>query len=164
MAAKQNVIVVSMQYRVNIFGFLYMNDSTYAPGNQGLLDQQMALQWVQANIKNFGGDPNKVTIFGQSAGSASVSYHLLSPMSQNLFNNAIMESGSVFIQGALMGQSEAIYRQRGLINFLGCGNSTSVQGKIQCVQQLDAQALLQQAGNFFRSYENQDIIWSPVRI
>ena len=64
------------------------------PGNAGLKDQIMALNWVQDNIAAFGGDPSIVTLFGQSAGSASVALHLLSPLSNGLFHRAILESGT----------------------------------------------------------------------
>ena len=63
-------------------------------GNMGLLDQQLALQWVHQHISNFGGDPDKITIMGESAGSASVTYHMLSPVSMQYFSQAIAESGS----------------------------------------------------------------------
>lgn len=78
------VVFVSFNYRVSIFGFLYL-DHEDAPGNMGLLDQNMALKWVYDNIAAFGGDPNKITLVGESAGSASVSFHLLSPLSHNFF-------------------------------------------------------------------------------
>ena len=75
-----------------MLGFLTTGD-TAAPGNFGMLDQVEALKWVQDNIENFGGNPNKVTIFGVSAGGSSVSLHLLSPLSKGLFHQAITESG-----------------------------------------------------------------------
>ncbi|KAF2891920.1 hypothetical protein ILUMI_14253, partial [Ignelater luminosus] len=87
------VVVVTLQYRVNVFGFLSTEDS-YAQGNHGLKDQLHALKWVQANIKHFGGDPNKVTIFGESAGGASVLHHLISKKSRGYFHRAISQSGS----------------------------------------------------------------------
>ncbi|XP_072021099.1 acetylcholinesterase-like [Amphiura filiformis] len=92
MSAVGDVIVVTLNYRLGPFGFLTTGDDS-APGNYGVLDQVMALEWVQDNIQAFGGDPNQVTIFGQSAGGASVGLHLMSPLSQNLFQKAIMQSG-----------------------------------------------------------------------
>ncbi|KAF2902746.1 hypothetical protein ILUMI_03436 [Ignelater luminosus] len=90
---KKPVVIVTVQYRVNVFGFLSTKDK-YAEGNAGLKDQLFALKWVKQNIRNFGGDPNKVTIFGESAGGASVLYHILSPRSRGYFHNAISQSGS----------------------------------------------------------------------
>ncbi|CAL1530126.1 unnamed protein product [Lymnaea stagnalis] len=91
--AKKGVIVVNFNYRLDAFGFLSTEDSTL-PGNYGLLDQILALKWVKENIGNFGGDPNQVTIFGESAGSLSVSLLTVSPLTRGLFKRAIMESGS----------------------------------------------------------------------
>ncbi|XP_063223236.1 carboxylic ester hydrolase-like [Bacillus rossius redtenbacheri] len=87
------VVFVGLNYRLNVFGFLSVSDSD-APGNAGLKDQTLALRWVQKNIAKFGGDPNSVTIFGESAGGAAVHYHVLSPLSRGLFHRAISESGS----------------------------------------------------------------------
>ena len=73
-----------MNYRVSVFGFLYLAREE-APGNMGLWDQLMALKWVHANIEVFGGDPDRITLFGESAGAASVSMHMLSQRSGNAF-------------------------------------------------------------------------------
>ncbi|XP_068084715.1 esterase FE4 [Anabrus simplex] len=89
----EGVVYVSINYRLGIFGFLSTEDEA-APGNAGLKDQVLALRWVQQNIAAFGGDPNQVTIFGQSAGGTFVQYHLLSPMSKGLFRSAIAHSGA----------------------------------------------------------------------
>lgn len=81
LVSEENVILVSMQYRVASLGFLYFGTSD-VPGNAGLFDQMMALQWVRDNIAAFGGNPDNVTLFGESAGAVSVSMHLLSPLSR----------------------------------------------------------------------------------
>lgn len=99
--AHKGVIVVSMNYRLGIFGFfvhpeLAAESPHHAAGNYGLMDQTAALQWVRRNIKAFGGDPGNVTIFGESAGSFSVSAQMASPLAQGLFVHAIGESGAAF--------------------------------------------------------------------
>ncbi len=97
--AKKGIVVITCNYRLNIFGFFshpeLSKESPYkASGNYGLLDQVAALKWVQKNISAFGGDPKKVTIAGESAGSISVSYQMASPLAKNLIAGAIGESGA----------------------------------------------------------------------
>ncbi|KAJ8721591.1 hypothetical protein PYW07_002366 [Mythimna separata] len=87
-----DVVLVTINYRLEVLGFLCL-DTEECPGNAGMKDQVLALKWVKQNIAAFGGDPNNVTIFGCSAGSASVSCHLISKMSSGLFNKAICQSG-----------------------------------------------------------------------
>ena len=95
----KGIVAVSLNYRTNIFGFFVHPELTkesphHASGNYGLLDQVAALQWVQKNIAAFGGDPKRVTIAGESAGSISVSALMASPLSRNLMAGAICESGA----------------------------------------------------------------------
>ncbi|XP_070551031.1 putative inactive carboxylesterase 4 [Ptychodera flava] len=90
LAAIGDVIVVSINYRLGMFGFFATGDE-HAPGNYGLHDQVTALKWVKENIAAFGGDPDRVTIFGESAGGCSVDMLLLSPLSDGLFHRAIMQ-------------------------------------------------------------------------
>ncbi|KAJ8916243.1 hypothetical protein NQ315_016382, partial [Exocentrus adspersus] len=96
---EEDVVVVTFNYRTGMMGnrrrpgFLSTEDSA-SPGNYGLKDQNLALKWVQKNIQSFGGNPKLVTVFGQSAGAASVLYHVASPKSKGLFHRAIASSGS----------------------------------------------------------------------
>lgn len=104
--AKKGVVFISINYRVGIFGFfaypeLTKESGNNASGNYGLMDQIAALQWVQKNIKAFGGDPKNVTIAGQSAGSMSVNCLVASPLAKNLFQKAIAESGASFVSGGI---------------------------------------------------------------
>ncbi len=94
--AKEGVVFVSINYRVGVFGFFAHPDLKEASGNFGLLDQIAALQWVKKNIASFGGDPDNVTIAGQSAGSMSVNALVASPLAAGLFNKAIAQSGGNF--------------------------------------------------------------------
>ena len=89
-----DVVIVSINYRLGLLGFLSLA-SDKLTGNMGFLDQVMALQWVQDNIAEFGGDPNKVTIWGESAGSWAATYHMVSPLSKGLFHQVIGQSGTI---------------------------------------------------------------------
>lgn len=109
--AKKGVVVVSINYRMGVFGFLAHPELTRegghnASGNYGLLDQLAALRWVHQNIAAFGGDPMNVTIFGQSAGAVSVLMLSASPLAKGLFQHVIMQSGGFFGGADLRGAEE----------------------------------------------------------
>ena len=94
--AERGNVVVTINYRLGVFGFFphpSLKEEGSPAGNQGLLDQRAALQWVQKNIEAFGGDPENVTIFGESAGAGSVCMHVASPGSRGLFHRAVSQSG-----------------------------------------------------------------------
>ncbi|XP_023937834.2 esterase B1 [Bicyclus anynana] len=90
---QHNVILVTLNYRLEVLGYLTL-DTPEVPGNAGMKDQVAALRWVQNNIEKFGGDPNSVTLFGESSGAAAAVYHMFSPMSNGLFHKVIAQSGS----------------------------------------------------------------------
>ncbi len=109
--AQKGVVVVTINYRLGIFGFLAHPELTkesdvHSSGNYGLLDMVAALQWVQKNIGAFGGDPKRVTIFGESAGSSAVNFLMASPLAKGLFQRVIGESGANFGRGIKLADME----------------------------------------------------------
>ncbi|XP_030645780.1 cocaine esterase [Chanos chanos] len=131
LAAYQNVVVVLIQYRLGLLGFLSTGDE-HAPGNYGLLDQVAALRWVQEHIHNFGGDPNSVTIFGESAGGMSVSLQVLSPWSTGLFHRAVAQSGSAALDSIVNPNPLQVAKQ--VANASGCDMS-STKKIVECIKQ-----------------------------
>ncbi len=110
--ASRGIVTVTVNYRLGVFGFLALpalaeESPAHASGNYGLLDQNAALRWVRANIVRFGGDPRRITIGGESAGSISVSAHMASPLSRGLIAGAIGESGALIAPIAPQTQVEA---------------------------------------------------------
>ncbi|KAM5228626.1 LOW QUALITY PROTEIN: acetylcholinesterase [Ctenodactylus gundi] len=145
LAQDEGTVLVSMNYRVGTFGFLALPGSREAPGNVGLLDQRLALQWVQENVAAFGGDPTSVTLFGESAGAVSVGMHLLSPPSRSLFHRAVLQSGAPNGPWATVGMGEARRRATLLARLVGCppggagGNDTEL---VACLRTRPAQDLV----------------------
>ncbi|KAM9039452.1 cholinesterase [Sarcophilus harrisii] len=141
LARVERVIVVSMNYRLGALGFLALPGNPEAPGNMGLFDQQLALQWVQENIATFGGNSKSITLFGESAGAAAVSFHILSPKSHPLFTRAILQSGSANAPWAIMPPLEAKNRTLDLAKSLSCfrGNETEL---IKCLRNKNPQEIL----------------------
>jgi len=143
LAETRNVIVVTVNYRLGVFGFfnhaaLAVEDPDYPyAGNQGLLDQRAALQWVHDNIDAFGGDPNNVTIFGESAGAWDVCLHMVSPGSAGLFHRAISESNGCTLRQATA--ADAAPAMDRFVSAAGCSTSADVLG---CLRQVPADDLL----------------------
>uniref|UniRef100_A0A8C2TAW0 Carboxylic ester hydrolase n=1 Tax=Coturnix japonica TaxID=93934 RepID=A0A8C2TAW0_COTJA len=145
LAVAEDAIVISMNYRVGSIGFLALVGYRDAPGNVGLWDQRLALQWIRVNAEAFGGDPNRVTLFGESAGAASIGLHLLSPYSKGLFNRAVLQSGSPNGPWATIGAAEGRRRAALLGKAVGCpyGNETELVG---CLKGVDALRLVEGEG------------------
>jgi para-nitrobenzyl esterase len=149
--AKKGIVVVTVNYRLGVFGFLAhpeltAESSKKASGNYGMLDQVAALQWVHRNIAAFGGDPSKVTIGGESAGSAAVSALMASPLAAGLFRGAIGESGGMFNTGGVLAGQPLDKSEK-----MGAGFATSLGAKsLAEMRAASAADVLKAAGNAVR--------------
>lgn len=142
---REDVIVVTINYRLGFLGFLahpaLSAESPYGgSGNYGLMDQQAALAWVQRNIRRFGGDPKKVTIFGESAGGLSVHAQLASPRAAGLFHRAIVQSGAYALDHPTLAVAETI--GTGAAVALGCADQTAA-----CLRAVPVETLLAHQGS-----------------
>ena len=140
LAARENVVVVTIAYRLGPLGFMYLDNDGEVTGNAGLLDQVMALQWVKDNARSLGGSPDDITIFGEDAGAVSVGFHLLSPLSRDLFTNAIMQSGSPLSNWALRDTQDAEVRVNKLAEKVDCPDSSNGD-LLDCLRAVDPERL-----------------------
>ncbi|MFL6712845.1 MAG: carboxylesterase/lipase family protein [Sulfurifustis sp.] len=141
----EHVVVVTINYRLGLLGFLahpaLSAEADYdGSGNYGWMDQQAALDWVQRNIKHFGGDPNRVTIFGESAGGLSTHAQLASPEAAGLFHRAIVQSGAYFLNTTPLAAAEA--RGTAFATALGCPDQTAA-----CLRSVPVETLLANQGS-----------------
>ncbi|KAM5298035.1 carboxylesterase 5A [Glossophaga mutica] len=140
LAAYEDVLVVTTQYRLGMFGFFNTGDQ-HALGNWAFMDQVATLTWVQENIEFFGGDPRSVTIFGESAGAISVSSLVLSPLANDLFHKAIMESGVAIIPYLQAPNEERDADLQMISNTCGCHAADS-QALLRCLRAKPSEELL----------------------
>ncbi|CAD7689020.1 unnamed protein product [Nyctereutes procyonoides] len=138
LVAFEDLVVVIIQYRLGVLGFFSTGDK-HATGNWGYLDQVAALRWIQQNIAYFGGDPGRVTIFGESAGGISVSSHVVSPMSQGLFHRAIMQSGVALLPGLTVSSSDEVSMR--VAKLSGCGQVDS-EALVGCLRSKSEEEIL----------------------
>lgn len=155
--AENGVVVVSIAYRLGVFGFLALGD---AAGNFGLMDQQLALRWVRDNAAAFGGDPARVTVFGESAGAISIGLHLdHMPSSRPLFDRAIMESNLLGVPIRTLSEARGLGSQ--YATTLGCAD-------LECLRQVDAATLVAKSDAFRGQAAMQDPglaqvdVWAPA--
>jgi len=144
---QHGIVLVTLNYRLGVFGFLAhpqltLESSHHASGNYGLMDQIAALRWVHDNIAGFGGDPNNVTVFGQSAGGQNASYLMTSPLAKGLFHRAIVQSGSA-IDPRMPVLSDAERNGEKIATVL---KTPSGNGAIKHLRQLSTQDVLKGAG------------------
>ncbi|XP_023685081.1 neuroligin-2-like isoform X1 [Paramormyrops kingsleyae] len=142
LAAFGNVILVTMNYRLGVLGFLSTGDQS-AKGNYGLLDQIQALRWLNENIKHFGGDPERITIFGSGAGASSVNLLVLSHHSEGLFQRAIAQSGSAISSWSV--NYQPLKYARILAHKVGCGGlSLDTTDMVECLRKKSVRELVDQ--------------------
>ncbi|XP_040592576.1 carboxylesterase 4A isoform X2 [Mesocricetus auratus] len=165
LAAREKVVLVFLQYRLGILGFFSTGDS-HARGNWGLLDQIAALHWVQENIETFGGDPDSVTLFGQSAGAMSVSGLLMSPLAQGLFHRAISQSGTAILKAFIT--PDPLKAAKKIADMAGC-NHNNTRIMVECLRALSEDEMMHVSKRMAFFHANlqkdpKDIIWflSPV--
>ncbi|KAF4526363.1 hypothetical protein B566_EDAN014101 [Ephemera danica] len=151
-----DVVLVTFNYRVDLLGFLSLNN-TETSGNYGLKDQVAALKWVQKNIAKFGGNPNSVTIFGESAGGASIHFLMLSPLSRGLFHRAIAQSGSAYSYWAVDKKPEE--NSRAVAANVGCRQQDPKE-LIECLRQVDVVDLIT-ASNAYKHANKHTVLFIP---
>ncbi|CAG9766219.1 unnamed protein product [Ceutorhynchus assimilis] len=135
----RDAIVVSMNYRLGILGFLSTEDDV-VPGNNGLKDQSLALEWIKHNIKYFGGNPASITITGLSAGAASVHLHYFSQLSKGLFHRGFSQSGTALNCWALT--ENPLEKAKAVAKNVSCTTSSSKK-MVECLRQVEGNALIQ---------------------
>lgn len=135
---QEDIVLVTINYRLASLGFLNTGDDLVT-GNMGMKDQVLALKFVKQEISKFGGDPDNVVLWGESAGAAAVHFHLLSPMSKGLFNKAIMSSGTAIKPWSLVTKPKE--QAKLLAESLGCptDNSSVI---VNCLRKIDAITLV----------------------
>ena len=138
------VVLVTFNYRLGVLGFLSTQDNA-ASGNWGLHDQRMVLQWIKSNIDLFSGDANRVTLFGQGAGAASVILHLASPQSDGLFHRAIAQSGSALCDWAV--ERDPLSFAQSIAQSVGCTQSTT-DTMVECLRTISSSSLLRAQSKF----------------
>src|SRR6266487_5060201 len=165
--ARKGIVAVTVNYRLGVFGFfahpeLTKESPNHASGNYGLLDQTAALQWVQQNIAAFGGDPEKITIAGESAGSFSVSAQMASPLSKNIIAGAIGESGSLLGFNPPVALTDA--EKTGVLFAAGVGANSLAELRAMPAEQLLQAIAKSEFGRFPITVDGYFFPKSPVEI
>ena len=159
--ALRGVVVVTIQYRLNAFGFVTTGSSA-APGNYGMLDQVAALKWVHENIAAFGGNPLKVTIFGESAGGSSVALHILSPLSRDYFHQAISISGVDFSPFSYSTLTAAVNFTRQIAQTVNCTIEDNAR-LVDCLRSVDARKIPVDGFNTWRPVIDRTFLMDSPR-
>ncbi|XP_068237831.1 venom carboxylesterase-6-like [Palaemon carinicauda] len=159
----KDIVLVSIQYRLGTLGFLSTEDYVM-PGNLGLKDQTLALDWVKKNIRDLGGDPYRITLIGQGSGAASAHFQILTPNAGGLFERAILQSGSALSPWALRKDHRKVAHTVGLI--YNCSGVTEVPPSLEstrllyCLQALSLDDLVP-LPSFFTIWQNSPVVMVP---
>jgi len=163
---QEDVIVVVINYRLGSLGFLTFGNNLVS-GNMGLKDQALAIQWVKQNIESFGGNPNKITIFGESAGGMSVHAHVLSPWNYGQIQGAIAQSGTMLFYNSIQsyGEREEVFAKTAA-KLVGCSDENLDISALECLQNIDIKEITEKltynlADEFARNMTNV-FDWRPV--
>lgn len=154
---EEDLVLVTFNYRLAFFGFTSI-DSDDVTKNAGFKDQALALKWVHDHIRYFGGDPNCVTLMGDSAGAMSVELHLVSPLSRHLFHRAFVMSGGILPQAPSPSSQPHLIAK--LAKSLGCSNYLD---PFDCVKNADTRSITNSLRKIFDfGYDNPVYPWLPI--
>ncbi|KAJ9635538.1 hypothetical protein H2199_008541 [Coniosporium tulheliwenetii] len=154
----QNLIVVSFNYRLNVFGF--PNAAGLSEQNLGLLDQRLAVEWVRDNIAGFGGDPTRIILWGQSAGAMSVDFYNFAHYDDPIVEGLIMNSGSALVPLRSADTSHSNFSF--VASQVGCGNQADAAAELACMRGVPAQTLEQFVGTYQGSGATPGITFAPI--
>ncbi|XP_063701833.1 venom carboxylesterase-6-like [Culicoides brevitarsis] len=152
---KRPLIVVTFNYRLGPLGFM-SSGCHLMPGNMGMKDQVAALKWVKENIEAFGGDAEKITITGFSAGGASTHFHTMSDMSKGLFTNAISHSGNALDPWVMQRNPDKKFAK--VAELVGCGDKSGKKGKVACLKEVKAEDIVRTVKNY------QPWLYNPFQV
>ncbi|XP_076262047.1 carboxylesterase 4A-like isoform X2 [Rhynchophorus ferrugineus] len=147
----EGLVLVTVNYRLNIFGFFCLGTNE-ARGNLGLLDQYYSIVWIRENIKQFGGDPEKLTLFGHASGAVSVALHLISPRTSGLFQRAIISSGSAV--SPWLSHNDPIAASKEVLRILGC--NLYITDYLRCLRSKKTEDILQTVQEYSESVQYTD--------
>ncbi|CAG7822044.1 unnamed protein product [Allacma fusca] len=145
----ENIVLITIQYRLGVLGFLSTEDRV-TPGNWGLLDQIEALNWVKSNVASFGGDPDKITVMGEGAGAASVSLLTLTTRARGLFGNMILLGGTALNPQYL--QKNPLESAKELGSRLQCNSYKDFQQLVDCIRASSTENLVKEVNQMFHFF------------
>uniref|UniRef100_A0A1B6C6N1 Carboxylesterase type B domain-containing protein n=2 Tax=Clastoptera arizonana TaxID=38151 RepID=A0A1B6C6N1_9HEMI len=156
----EDIVLVVPNNRLHIFGYMSTEDYV-VPGNMALKDQVAALQYVQDNIKFFNGDPDRVTIFGESAGASTTNLHMRSSLSKGLFKQGISQSGTASSAYSIIGVGTSLNFTKSIAARVNCDN-VDTQQLVNCLRTIDAEKLAREHMNFLFSKAEARALFRPV--